>query len=171
MSGSASNLVVVGSSTIDRSTLTGATTITSALLALQTEVGVTTSVYTSNGQVYTSTFTTSRVVSSTTGYATATIDPVLASDTSSGGNSLSPNSKAIIGGVVGGVGGAILLGGLAFVAWRLWGKKRGQKLPQDDYYTGNEETLAKENTDGTERYRTGGQTGNAPVSVNAASNF
>lgn len=82
---------------------------------------------------------------------------------------MSPNSKAIIGGVVGGVGGAILLAGLAFVAWRLWGKKRGTRLPQDDPYAGNEETLQKENdgTDGLERYRTGGQTG----PVNAASNF
>ncbi|QIW98068.1 hypothetical protein AMS68_003586 [Peltaster fructicola] len=170
VSGSASNLVVVGSSTIDRSTLTGATTITSALLALETEAVTSVSTWTSDGQTYSSTYTTSRVVSSTTGYATATIDPVLSSDNSGSGSSLSPHSSAIIGGVVGGVGGAILLGGLAFVAWRLWGKKRGTKLPQDDYY-GNE-TLAKDdNTDGTERYRTGGQGANPPMSVNTASNF
>lgn len=72
------------------------------------------------------------MVASTTGYATATISPTL-QDGSGSGSSLSDSSKKIIGGVVGGVGGAILIGGLAIVAWRLWGKKKRQQLPQDDY--------------------------------------
>jgi len=33
---------------------------------------------------------------------------------------------------VGGIGGAILIGGIALVAWRLWGKKKHTKLPQDE---------------------------------------
>lgn len=42
----------------------------------------------------------------------------------SGSSGLSSKSKSVIGGVVGGVGGAILLGGLAIVFWRVWGKNR-----------------------------------------------
>ena len=42
----------------------------------------------------------------------------------SGSSGLSSKSKSIVGGVVGGVGGAILLGGLAIVFWRVWGKNR-----------------------------------------------
>lgn len=42
----------------------------------------------------------------------------------SGSSGLSSKSKSIIGGVVGGVGGAILLGGLAIVFCRVWGKNR-----------------------------------------------
>lgn len=113
------------------------------------------------------------VSSSTTGYATATIDPTLASDSSGSSGSISPHTQAIIGGVVGGVGGAILIAGLAFAAWRIWGRKKGNRLPQDDYYAGQEESYQKEdNTDGLERYRIHGETGTQPAtSVNAASNF
>jgi hypothetical protein len=40
--------------------------------------------------------------------------------------------NAIIGGVVGGVGGALLLGALAIVAFKIWGKKRNQGVEDDD---------------------------------------
>jgi len=83
--------------------------------------------------------TSARVVSSTTGFATATILPELQDGSSGGGGGgLSPSSARIVGGVVGGVGGAILLGGLAIVAWRLWGKKKGERLPADEDYLGSD---------------------------------
>lgn len=43
---------------------------------------------------------------------------------------LSDSNKKIIGGVVGGVGGAILLGGIAIVCFRIWGKKK--RVTEDD---------------------------------------
>lgn len=50
---------------------------------------------------------------------------------------MSPQTKSIIGGVVGGIGGAIVIGGLAIVAWRLWGKKkRAREAAVDDYGMG-----------------------------------
>lgn len=50
-------------------------------------------------------------------------------DNGSGGPGLEPAQKRLIIGVVVGVGGAILMGGLAIVAWRIWGKR---KEPADD---------------------------------------
>lgn len=83
---------------------------------------------------------------------------------------MSDSSKKIIGGVVGGVGGAILIGGLAIVAWRLWGKKKRQQLPQDDYMDSANDSIHKESRiansgDGLERYH------NPNGGVNTASNF
>jgi len=48
----------------------------------------------------------------------------------SSGSGLSTEKKGVIGGVVGGVGGALLLGGLAVVAWRIWGRKK--RISEDD---------------------------------------
>ncbi|KAF7194692.1 hypothetical protein HII31_03954 [Pseudocercospora fuligena] len=174
-SGKSSDLVVVGSSTINRSTLSSATVITSALVASETQRSTYTSYWTSDGTAYSSLVTTEQVVASTTGYATATISPSLA-DGGSGGSSLSTSSKKIIGGVVGGIGGAILVGGLAVVAWRIWGKKKRQAVPQDEYMDSQNDSLRKERIasgSGLERYQ---QPHNAPYqnpggSVNTASNF
>ncbi|KAK3633666.1 hypothetical protein LTR56_015732 [Elasticomyces elasticus] len=143
LTGSASNLVVIGSSTIDRSTLTGKTTITSALLAEATIPSTYTSYWTSNGVVQSRLVTTNHVVTSTTGYATATLKPALQNGGGSGGN-LSTSSKSIIGGVVGGIGGAILIGGIALVAWRLWGKKKRQGAQQDDFLDSRDDSIRRE---------------------------
>ncbi|EME83764.1 uncharacterized protein MYCFIDRAFT_210699 [Pseudocercospora fijiensis CIRAD86] len=174
-SGKSSDIVVVGSSTINRSTLSSATVITSALVASETHRSTYTSFWTSDGSVYSSLVTTDQVVASTTGYATATISPSLA-DSSSGGSSLSTSSKKIIGGVVGGIGGAILVGGLAVVAWRIWGRKKRPAVPQDEYLDSQNDSIRKERIasgSGLERYQ---QPHNAPYhnpggSVNTASNF
>ncbi|KXT10147.1 hypothetical protein AC579_509 [Pseudocercospora musae] len=174
-SGKSSDLVVFGSSTINRSTLSSATVITSALVASETQRSTYTSYWTSDGMAYSSLVTTEQVVASTTGYATATISPSLA-DSGSGGSSLSTSSKKIIGGVVGGIGGAILVGGLAVVAWRIWGKKKRQAVPPDEYIDSQNDSLRKERIasgSGLERYQ---QPHNAPYqnpggSVNTASNF
>jgi hypothetical protein len=49
---------------------------------------------------------------------------------------LSDSKKKIIGGVVGGVGGAILLGGIALVCWRIWGRKKRVAEDDDDIMAG-----------------------------------
>jgi hypothetical protein len=43
---------------------------------------------------------------------------------------LTDSNKKVIGGVVGGIGGALLLGGIALVFWRM--KKRQNKVTADD---------------------------------------
>ncbi|KAI6796340.1 hypothetical protein KC363_g7231 [Hortaea werneckii] len=130
--GKSSNIVVIGTSTLNRSTLKHATTITSALVAEQTLPQTYTSYWTSDGAAYSSVITTGGVVTSTTGFATATVEPSLRNGGGDGTN-LSTSSKKILGGVLGGVGGAILIGGIAFVCWRLWGKKHHpEPLPQED---------------------------------------
>lgn len=39
---------------------------------------------------------------------------------------MSSKTKSTVIGVVVGIGGAILLGGLAIVAWRIWGRKKSE---------------------------------------------
>ncbi|KAM0715487.1 hypothetical protein Q7P37_008985 [Cladosporium fusiforme] len=132
-------VVVIGSSTIDPSTFESATTITSAIVRESTEPFTTTSYFTEDGQQRSRVVTSNRVVASTE-LATATVDPTLVKNGGhgSGGSSLSPQTKAIIGGVVGGIGGAILIGGIAIVAWRLWAKKkREQAAAVDDFGMGS----------------------------------
>lgn len=97
-------------------------------------------------------------------------------DGSNGSSGLSSSSKKVIGGVVGGVGGAIILGGIGLVIWRVWGRKRA--APEDDNLMGggNSAMLTKEErishggstsiSDGLERYRDPAQ-----HNVNTASNF
>lgn len=88
--------------------------------------------------------TTNKVVTSTTGYATATVEPSLRNGGGDGSN-LTTSSKKIIGGVVGGVGGAILIGGIAFVCWRLWGKKhKSEPIPQDDMLDSRDDSISRE---------------------------
>ncbi|KAF1820192.1 uncharacterized protein K489DRAFT_372714 [Dissoconium aciculare CBS 342.82] len=156
LTGTSSNLVIVGgSSTINRSTLSSATTITSPLVGSATVASVYTSFYVgSDGKSTSAVLTTSRVLSSTTGFATATILPALQNSGDGDGNgSLSPMSRSVIGGVVGGIGGAILLGGLAIVAWRLWGKKKSQResLTQEDYLNQGRSDYSRGNSFGAEK--------------------
>jgi hypothetical protein len=157
LTGTSSNLVVVGgSSTINRSTLSSATTITSPLVGHSTVAQVYTTFYVGNdGRSSSAVVTTSRVLSSTTGFATATILPALQSNGDGNGNgSLSTSSQHVIGGVVGGIGGAILLGGLAIVAWRLWGKKKTQQresMAQEDYLNAGRSDYSRGNSFGAEK--------------------
>jgi len=114
---------------------------------------------------------TERVVSSTTGYATATVSPQLNDGGSSGssGGGLSTSTKKIIGGVVGGIGGAILLGGLALVAWRMWGRRRakGPRMDDDDIMgpRPHDALMTEKNEPPLARYHNGGG------QINTASNF
>jgi len=144
------SVVKIGSTTINPSTLTHKTTVRQPLVTQETRQSTATSFWTSHGQVYSSVYTTENVLASTTGFATATIAPGLAGDGGNGSN-LTTHTKSIIGGVVGGIGGAILIGGLAFVAWRLWGKKK-QSQDHDDGFWDNSQN---DSIDGQKRESSG----------------
>jgi len=62
-----------------------------------------------------------------------TTTPALLSGGEGGATGLSSKAKGIIGGVVGGIGGAILLGGIALVCWRIWGRKKNTPDTYDDF--------------------------------------
>lgn len=79
----------------------------------------------------TQTLTSTGATTLSSAIATKTAGIVSSSDTS-GSTGLSTSQKSIIGGVVGGIGGAILLGGLAVVAWRIWGRKKRAADEDDD---------------------------------------
>jgi len=105
---------------------------TTPLVTLSTRPVTSTLTTTSNGQEVVQTTTGQEVLTSTTGMATTT----RALGTQGGGGEgssggLSDKNKTIIGGVVGGVGGALLLGGIALVCWRMWGKKKS-RVTEDD---------------------------------------
>ena len=74
---------------------------------------------------------------------------------------------------MGGVGGALFLGGLAFVAWRMWGKKKGDQ--DEDAYDPNahhgEEKLSGTSTDQSPFRSTLDQYHGPGSNVNTASNF
>lgn len=166
--GTDNSVVKVGSTTIDPATLAHKTTVREPLVTKATKHQTLTSTWTNqNGQVVSSVYTTANVFESTTGFATATIAPSLANAGGDGSN-LSTNTKKIIGGVVGGIGGAILIGGLAFVVWRLYGKKKSQDVQQDDLYSSDSLSAQKRfsgNTLDTAPYS------NPNGAVNTASNF
>lgn len=121
--------------------------------------------------MYSSVVTTDRVVSSTTGYATATISPSLANGGGNGSGNLSSSSKKVVGGVVGGIGGAVLIGGIALVAWRLWGKKKREQLPQDDFLDSQNDSIRREKRHSGQPFGNLDQYHNPNGQVNTASNF
>ena len=90
-----------------------------------TQTIVTTIVSTSGSVTLSMTSTSSRVIAAALASTTSSGAPGLnGANGGSGSSGLSPRTKSVVGGVVGGVGGAILLGGLAIVFWRVWGKNR-----------------------------------------------
>ena len=93
--------------------------------SITTQKIVTTIISTSGSVTLSITSTSSKVVTAGGASATSSGIPGLSGNTvESGSSGLSPKTKSVIGGVVGGVGGAILLGGLAIIFWRVWGKSR-----------------------------------------------
>lgn len=158
----------------------------SALLSTGSQAFTTTYLTVINGQTVEATSSGTRLATVTTGYATATNPAQLVSGGGNGSSSsgLSSSTKAIIGGVVGGIGGAIVLGALAVVAWRLWGRKGAGQEEEDDLmasqYDSNSEKPMSSGTTATLGMTNSGYTGgevdryNAPhlnVPANAASNF
>ena len=83
---------------------------------------------------------------------------------------MSSSTKSIIGGVIGGIGGAALLGALAVVAWRVWGRK---KHIDEDEYDPNKDILADKTSsvDGQTPFRSTLDQYHHPGPVNTASNF
>ncbi|KAI9671783.1 MAG: hypothetical protein M1831_003311 [Alyxoria varia] len=165
------------------SALTRKVTFTSPLVSRQTSNVIRTIVGTrSNGESYTSTTSSQEVLAKTTGFATVTSTPSLNNGDGEGSSNLSDNSKKVIGGVVGGIGGAIVLGALAFVAWRIWGRKKPtpeeDDLMSDQQYATGQASLTQEKrasrdgsttlSDGLERYR---DPAHPSHNVNTSSNF
>jgi len=105
--------------------------VTRSTPLISTEVSTYTTVYTyvSDGQTHLSTGLGQKTFEHTTGSLFSTDLPSPQNGTSSG-DGLSTEKKSIIGGVVGGIGGALLLGGIAIVAWRIWGRKK--RVTEDD---------------------------------------
>lgn len=87
---------------------------------------------------------------------------------------MSTTTRNTVIGVVVGVGGAIILGGLALVAWRIWGRKKHQEEHDGlmDYGSAIE---SKPDTSGSMAGRTPFQSTlesyHAPTQVNTAANF
>ncbi|KAK4229046.1 hypothetical protein QBC38DRAFT_128529 [Podospora fimiseda] len=115
-----------------------------------------------------STYTSAILTTSTPGLANS-------DKKNNNGEGLSTQSRNTIIGVVVGVGGAIILGGLAFVAFRIWGRKKQQE--ENDGLMDYTSTGTAEKTDvsGSQSGRTPFQSTlesyHAPGQVNTASNF
>ena len=119
--------------------------------------------------------TSSAVIPMTSSTAASTSAAGLNSgDMGSGSTGLTTTQKNTIIGTVVGVGGAILLGALAAVAWRVWGRKKSAVEDDDDLManhpgsSGNE----KASTTGDSPFRSTLDQYHSPTApVNAASNF
>lgn len=123
---------------------------------------------TQGGSTVVATRTTRSVVPVTT--SKQVTPTALASNGQNGGGGLSSNSKKIIGGVVGGIGGALVIGALAYTAWRVWGKKRN--VHDDDLYDPNANTeKTSSSTDNQQPFRSTLDQYHNPGPVNTASNF
>jgi len=64
--------------------------------------------------------------------ASSSVPGLVGSSGGSGSSGLSSSTKKVIGGVVGSIGGVILLGGIAVVVWRVWGRKRRSGYDDSD---------------------------------------
>lgn len=99
----------------------------------RTQQVTTTVVIVSGSSTMTTVRTATTVVAVTSLTSASTAAPGLNStNDNSGSSGLQPAQRRIIIGVVVGIGGVILLGGLALVAWRIWGKKRNLADDDDD---------------------------------------
>ena len=155
------------SSTAARSTST--TARASEATGSITQRVLTTIVSVSGSSTITSVSVSSQVVAADS--ASATSAPGLNGSNGGGGSSgLSSTSKKIIGGVIGGVGSAILLGGLVVVAWRIWGRRRKLNVDGDDLMDSHPGSSGREKTSSvSDPFRSHLDQTHAPV--NTASNF
>ncbi|KAL2161286.1 hypothetical protein VTH06DRAFT_8506 [Thermothelomyces fergusii] len=99
------------------------------------------------------------------------VDPGSDDEPSSG---MSTQTRNTVIGVVVGVGGAIVLGGLALVAWRIWGRKKPQE-ESDGLMDYNSAIESKPDSGGPGAARSPFQSTlesyHAPTQVNTAANF
>lgn len=118
------------------------------------------------------------------GQETTVIDEVVTTSTSvplpngGGGNGgdtdMSTTTRDTVIGVVVGVGGAVVLAGLGFVAWRIWGKKKQQEEQDtlmDDYSAVGEKPDTIGSTSTRTPFQSTLESYHAPTHVNTASNF
>ncbi|KAK1596872.1 uncharacterized protein LY79DRAFT_577029 [Colletotrichum navitas] len=114
-------------------------------------------------------FTSESTVTSTPG-----LNEASTADSSSG---MSTQTRNTVIGVVVGVGGAIVLGALGFVAWRIWGKKKHAEendgLMEYNNQYGNEPKAEVGSAQGAGRtpFQSTLESYHAPNQVNASSNF
>ena len=146
---------------------------TTPLVTLSTRPITTTITTRSNDQDIVLTSTGQEVLTSTTGMATTT--RALGTQGTGGASSgvLSDKNKTVIGGVVGGVGGALLLGGIALVCWRMWGKKKSRVTEDDaDLMAGTGSALGDKPQNGSTPFQSNlEQYHNPGGRPNAAANF
>ncbi|KAJ4365299.1 hypothetical protein N0V83_008918 [Neocucurbitaria cava] len=112
------------------STRTTAVIRTTDLVSTSLQEFITTYTTISDGQAVTQTSTGTSSIVTTTGQAVVTDPPTSQENSGGSDKGLSQSSKNIIGGVVGGIGGALLLAGIGLVFWRM--KKRQHKVSADD---------------------------------------
>jgi len=104
-----------------------------------------------------------------------TSTPGLADDGDSDGNSsgMSTQTRNTVIGVVVGIGGAIVLAGLAIVAWRIWGRRKNQEEADGlmDYSNPGEKSDVGGSTSGRTPFQSTLESYHAPTHVNQSSNF
>jgi len=91
---------------------------------------------------------------------------------------MSPQTRTTVIGVVVGIGGAIILAGLGFVAWRIWGRKKDQEEADNlmvDYnslsHSSEKPDTVGGSTSGRSPFQSTLESYHAPTQVNTASNF
>ncbi len=110
-----------------------------------------------------------------TSESVSTPSPSLANSSNSGQETgMKPETRNVVIGVVVGVGGAIILGGLALVAWRIWGRKKHQD--ENDGLMDYGSTVEKPETMGGSMagrtpFQSTLESYHAPTQVNTAANF
>ncbi|KAI4154624.1 MAG: hypothetical protein L6R39_001361 [Caloplaca ligustica] len=176
-SASADSQSTITSSLGSRSTdASKATQVQTKSVSSRTQQFLTTVVTVSGSSTHTNVFTTSGLVPVSTSTATSTKSPSLnAGDSDSSQSGLDSSQKRIVIGVVVGIGGAILLGGIAVVVWRIWGRK-GHSNEEDndlmDSHPGSSGREKRSSISGHSPFRsTLDQYHNHGGPVNTASNF
>jgi hypothetical protein len=123
-----------------------------------------TTITTTNSDGSQMTLTSSFVTTATAG---------LASGGSGSEQGMSEQTRNTVIGVVVGVGGAIILGGLAVVAWRIWGRKKPQEEADGlmDYNSTVEKPESGASMTGRSPFQSTLESYHAPTQVNTAANF
>ncbi|EGS22813.1 uncharacterized protein CTHT_0012890 [Thermochaetoides thermophila DSM 1495] len=95
------------------------------------------------------------------------------SDDGKSESGMSTQTRNTVIGVVVGIGGAIVLGGLAFVVWRIWGRRRNQEENEVlmDYGSPVEKPESGGSLSGRTPFQSTLESYHAPTHVNQASNF
>ncbi|KAH8882694.1 hypothetical protein GQ53DRAFT_847451 [Thozetella sp. PMI_491] len=110
-----------------------------------------------------------------TSSATITTTPGLDSNSASTSSGMPETTRNTIIGVVVGVGGAIVLAGMALIAWRIWGRKKNQEEGDGLMgYTGPEKSEVGTSAVGSSTrspFQSTLESYHAPTQVNTASNF